>query len=143
VIDYKSGPVSVSAWIGPRPDDAQLPLYALAAGDEEIRAVAFARLKIGQLGFAGLARDENLLPGVDTVQKHRTAKKAADSWNALLARWREELDALGENYASGDARIDPKRGLATCQRCDLQTLCRVHERFNIPAGDDALEEEEE
>jgi probable DNA repair protein len=141
VIDYKSGPVSVSAWLGPRPDDAQLPLYALAAGDEEIRAVAFARLKIGQLGFAGLARDEGLLPGVETVRGHRTAKKVADSWDALLARWREELDTLGENYASGDARIDPKRGLATCQRCDLQTLCRVHERFCIPAGDDEEEEE--
>jgi probable DNA repair protein len=141
VIDYKSGPVSVSAWLGPRPDDAQLPLYALAAGDEEIRAVAFARLKIGQLGFAGLARDKDLLPGVETVETHRGAKKVADSWSGLLARWREELDALGENYASGDARIDPKRGLATCQRCDLQTLCRVHERFCIPAGDDEEEEE--
>ncbi len=142
VIDYKSGSVSVSAWLGPRPDDAQLPLYALAAGDEEIRAVAFARLKVGQLGFAGLARDEGLLPGVRCVEKSPGARRHAGSWSALLASWREELDSLGENYASGDARIDPKRGLATCERCDLATLCRVHERLGIPAGDDALEEEE-
>ncbi|HEX6633580.1 MAG TPA: PD-(D/E)XK nuclease family protein, partial [Usitatibacter sp.] len=141
VIDYKSGPVSVSSWLGPRPDDGQLPLYALAAGDEEIRAVAFARLKVGQLGFAGLARDEGLLPGVGTVDGHRAAKRHAASWSELLAKWREELDALGENYASGDARIDPKKSLATCERCDLQTLCRVHERFGMSAGDDAAEEE--
>ena len=142
VIDYKSGSVSVSSWLGARPDDAQLPLYALAAGDEEIRAVAFARLKVGQRGFAGLARDEGLLPGVETVDKHRGAKKVAESWPELLASWREALDGLGENYASGDARIDPKRGLATCERCDLAPLCRVHERLGVPAGDDALEEDE-
>jgi RecB family exonuclease len=142
VIDYKSGPVSVSSWLGPRPDDAQLPLYALAASDEEIRAVAFARLKVGQLAFVGLARDEGLLPEVKTVDGNRAAKKVAGSWNALLASWREALDSLGENYASGDARIDPKRGLATCERCDLGTLCRVHERRAVPADDDAIEEEE-
>lgn len=140
VIDYKSGPVSVSAWLGTRPDDGQLPLYALAAADEEIRAVAFARLKVGQLGFAGLARDEDLLPGVDTVAKHRGARQQAKSWNELLASWREALDRLGENYASGDASIDPKRGLATCARCDLATLCRVHERSAIPAGDDCADD---
>lgn len=142
VIDYKSGPVSVSSWLGPRPDDGQLPLYALAAGDEEIRAVAFARLKVGQLRFVGVARDEGLLPGVEGLRTHRTARKAAASWTELLASWREALDSLGENYASGDVRIDPKRGLATCQRCDLNTLCRVHERLAVPAGDDGIEEEE-
>ncbi|HUI99052.1 MAG TPA: PD-(D/E)XK nuclease family protein, partial [Usitatibacter sp.] len=142
VIDYKSGPVSVSAWLGPRPDDGQLPLYALAAGDEEIRAVAFARLKVGQLGFVGVARDAGLLPKVEGFRKHRSARKAAASWTELLASWREALDGLGENYASGDVRIDPKRGLATCERCDLSTLCRVHERVGTPAGDDAIEEDE-
>jgi probable DNA repair protein len=142
VIDYKSGRASVSDWLGPRPDNAQLPLYALAAGDEEIRAVAFARLKIGHLGFAGLARDEGLLPGVRTVEKHAAARKQAASWSALLERWHEELEALGENFASGDARIDPKRGLATCERCDLKTLCRVHERFAGLAADGDAEEDE-
>jgi hypothetical protein len=32
--------------------------------------------------------------------------------------------------------VSPKRGLQTCRHCDLQTLCRVHERLS------ALEEEE-
>jgi RecB family exonuclease len=142
VIDYKSGRASVSDWLGPRPDNAQLPLYALAAGEEDIRAVAFARLKVGQLGFVGLAREKNLLPGVDTVDKHRAASGQVGSWSELLARWHEELEALGENFASGDARIDPKRELATCERCDLKTLCRVHERLaSLGAGSDAEEDE--
>jgi len=141
VIDYKSGPVSVSSWLGPRPDDGQLPLYALAAGDEEIRAVAFARLKVGQLGFVGITRDEGVLPDVKGLRSHRSASKAAASWSQLLASWREALDSLGANYASGDVRIDPKRGLATCERCDLATLCRVHERLGALAEGDGEEEE--
>jgi len=140
VIDYKSGRASVSDWLGARPDDPQLPLYALAVGEEEIRAVAFARLKAGQMGFAGLARDNAALPGALTVDKHRGAK-AERSWPQLLARWREEVDALGEDFASGDARIDPKRALATCRRCDLHALCRVHERLGALAEGDGEEDE--
>ncbi|HEX3097912.1 MAG TPA: PD-(D/E)XK nuclease family protein, partial [Usitatibacter sp.] len=141
VIDYKSGRASVSDWLGPRPDDAQLPLYALAVGEDEIRAVAFARLKVGQMVFAGLARDKAALPGVPTVDRHPVAK-AEGSWPQLLARWREEVDALGEDFASGDARVDPKRMLATCRRCDLATLCRVHERLGALAEGDGAEDEE-
>jgi ATP-dependent helicase/nuclease subunit B len=142
VIDYKSGRASVSDWLGPRPDDAQLPLYALAVDEDELRAVAFARLKVGEMGFAGLARDKAALPDVPTVEKHRGAK-AVGSWTQLLARWREEVDALGENFASGDARIDPKHALDTCRRCDLRTLCRVHERFGALAERDGAGEEDE
>ncbi len=141
VIDYKTGVVSVSDWLGKRPDDAQLPLYALAAGDEEVRALAFARLRIGELGFAGLARDDGLLPEVSTVDRHPTARRQASSWGELLARWREELDALGESFASGNARVDPKHALRTCERCDLKTLCRVHERFGGLGTPDAAEVE--
>ena len=128
VIDYKSGQVGVSAWLGPRPDDAQLPLYALAAGDEEVRAVAFARLRTGRMEFVGLSRDENVLPGVKTVEKNRSARRYAATWPQLQAAWREQVDRLGEDFASGDARVDPKLAGLTCERCDLKPLCRVHER---------------
>jgi probable DNA repair protein len=135
VIDYKSGRVGVGAWIGERPDDVQLPLYTLAA-EEDVNAVAFARLKTGELAFVGLSRDAGVLPGVNTVEKDRVAKKIAANWSELLGRWREEVARLGENFASGDAAVDPKRLLNTCERCDLKPLCRVHERIG------ALMEEE-
>ncbi len=133
VIDYKSGAVSVSAWLGERPDDAQLPLYALAAGGETVRAVAFARLRTGQLGFVGLAADAAALPGVGTVEESRSARRHADSWAALRAIWRAQVDRLGAEFAQGEARVDPKRQLATCRLCDLRTLCRVHERLGALA----------
>jgi probable DNA repair protein len=143
VIDYKSGQVRVSAWLGARPDDAQLPLYALAAGEEDLRAVAFAGMKTGQLGYKGISREGNLIPGVYTVPDHRTAKRFVSSWSEMLATWRREIDRLGENFASGDARVDPKRALATCERCDLKPLCRVHERLGALAEDEDGEEVED
>ncbi len=141
IIDYKSGVSSVASWLGERPDDAQLPLYALAAEGDVVHAVAFARLKVGELGFKGLARHEGVLPGVDTVETHRTAKNLAASWDELLAHWRTQVDALGAGFAAGEARVDPKRALATCQRCELQPLCRVHERIGA-LGEGPGEEED-
>jgi probable DNA repair protein len=133
LIDYKSGRASPKEWLGERPDDPQLPLYALNAG-EDIATVAFARLKTGDMKFMGLSRAAHLVPGV----------KPALDWNALLAGWRKELEALGEGFAAGDARVDPKNLLQTCRECDLQPLCRVFERVNALAeGREAAEAEAE
>jgi ATP-dependent helicase/nuclease subunit B len=143
VIDYKTGRVSVGGWMGERPDDAQLPLYALAAGEGDVRAVAFARLRSGDLGFSGLAREAGTLPGVQPIDRYRGAG-AVGSWEELLAQWRREVDRLGEDFASGDARVDPKALLSTCRWCDLKPLCRVHERLtSLDEGDeeDAAEED--
>lgn len=140
VIDYKTGSPRVAGWLGERPDDPQLPLYALAAGDD-VAAVAFACLKKGQLGFAGLARAEGLLPGVGTVDKHRTAGKHHASWRELLDAWRQATARLAREFAQGAAGVDPKRPFATCTYCDLAALCRVRERLGTVAADDAAGDE--
>jgi ATP-dependent helicase/nuclease subunit B len=122
LIDYKTGRPTPNAWQGERPDDPQLPLYALSA-PEEIAAVAYAKLQTGGMRYMGFARDKGLV-------------QQAKDWSALLAGWKQSLEALGAGFAAGDARVDPKNGLATCRYCDLHTLCRVHERL------EALSEEE-
>jgi probable DNA repair protein len=122
VIDYKTGKPTPNDWMGPRPDDPQLPLYALNAR-EDISAVAFAKLKAGEMRYMGFSRRKDAIPEV---------KRALD-WDALLAGWRTELESLGEGFASGDARVDPKQMLRTCRYCDLHTLCRVYERVNALA----------
>jgi len=136
VIDYKSGSPRVAGWIGERPDDPQLPLYALAAGNE-VAVVAFARLKAGEFGFTGLAREEGLIPGVASVEGHRGAKRVASSWEALLGQWRASTDDLATRFARGESAVDPKRGLASCRHCELHPLCRVHERLGALAADEA------
>ena len=128
VIDYKTGAASAGDWLGERPDDPQLPLYAVS-GAENVIAVAFARLKPGDLGFRGVAREEGLIPGVATLDKLRAgAARDYGSWEDLLAGWRYELEALGREFAAGEARVDPKRGDLTCRWCELHALCRINER---------------
>jgi probable DNA repair protein len=130
LIDYKSGRPTPNDWMGPRPDDPQLPLYALNAR-EDISAVAFAKLKTGEMRYMGFSRRKDAIPEV----------KRALNWEALLAGWRSELEALGSGFASGDARVDPKEMLRTCRYCDLHTLCRVYERVNALAEAEDLVDE--
>lgn len=135
VIDYKTGAgSSPMLWLAPRPDDCQLPLYALAAAGEDVRAIAFARLKVGSLGFAGVAREKGLLPGVGAQLRSRT--RDAGTWDQMIESWREETGKLGHDFLASEASVDPKEKLATCDRCDLQPLCRVHERIGtLDEGD--------
>jgi hypothetical protein len=125
----------VSGWLGERPDDPQLPAYALAAGDE-VNAVAFACLKKGKLGFLGLAREEGLLPDVGTVDKHRAGGKLHASWGELLEAWRNATAELAREFANGEARVDPKKRFASCTYCELGALCRISERRGAAADED-------
>lgn len=139
VIDYKTGEARVAAWLGERPDEPQLPMYALAGG-EDVAAVVFAQLKAGKLAFRGLAREEGLLPGAGLVSRDRSDDaQAYDDWMQLLAGWRRELDALGRAIAAGEARVDPKHGPATCKACDQRLVCRVAE--GAPAGGEEAEQD--
>jgi ATP-dependent helicase/nuclease subunit B len=131
LIDYKTGRPTPNEWLNERPDDPQLPLYALNA-KEDIAAVAFARLKTGEMRYMGFSKGKDLIPEV----------KPAKDWNALVDGWKKELDALGTGFASGDARVDPKKLLQTCRYCDLQPLCRVYEKVNaFASGEDSGEDE--
>ena len=120
LIDYKTGRAPTpKVWEAPRPEDPQLPLYALHA-EEDIAAVAFAKLRPGDMKLMGFSRDEGAIPGV----------KKAKAWEPLLRSWKEETERLGGNFKAGEATVDPKRGLATCRNCDLHTVCRVYEKVN-------------
>ena len=140
IIDYKTGNASVAGWLGPRPDEPQVPLYALGSG-EDVAAAAFAIVKAGAAEFRGVAREAGLLPGVKTISEQKTAmaKQYAD-WRALLSGWQIELDGLGRGFASGEAQVDPKRGERTCEFCDLHSVCRINERaaelYLIEGGDE-------
>src|SRR5439155_17733768 len=86
LIDYKTGGLmSTRQWEGPRPDDPQVPLYAIAA-TEELAAVTFAKLRAGEMRFVGYSRVPNLLPDVAPPRSQ---------WPALLAQWKKDAEALG------------------------------------------------
>lgn len=117
LVDYKSGNVTRQDWLGERPGDPQLPLYALGA-TEDVSAIAFARLKRGEMKYTGYGRDDEVVD-------------RAKDWDGLKASWRAALETLARGFAGGDARVDPKKSLATCRHCDLAPLCRVHEKLAL------------
>lgn len=147
VVDYKSGNVSPQLWEMPRPEDVQLPLYAGFGLDEELRTqiagecgdgagdgdetaarvggLVFARVRAGDVGFAGRVGDAKatLLPnlsGANGLAKKRfTAEELMD--------WRDYIERMAREFLEGRAEVDPREYPKTCERCDLQALCRVHE----------------
>ncbi|HKW38379.1 MAG TPA: PD-(D/E)XK nuclease family protein [Burkholderiales bacterium] len=126
LIDYKtSRNLTPMQWQPPRPDDPQLALYAVSA-KEEVTAVAFARVRPGEMRFFGFSRDDEALPDV------RTAK----AWQPLLRDWKAEAEKLGGEFARGEAGVDPKKDLMTCRYCGLETLCRVYEKINVLAEEE-------
>lgn len=132
LIDYKTGRVTPKYWEGPRPDDPQLPVYAVNA-TAPVSALAYACLRTGASRFMGFSRADKVLPKV----------KQAKDWDALMAGWAGEVERLGRAFRDGGAEVDPKQPGVTCQRCSLQPLCRVHERLSALAIDDEDAGEEE
>ena len=122
VKDYKTGDVNVLKWQGERPEEPQLPLYAVTHGGQ-IKAVAYAGMKKGRLAFTGLGEDPELIEGVVPVSEIVTE----DSWRKHLSDWESNLEKLAEEYLHGEAGVMPRDNKA-CQYCDLHTLCRIHER---------------
>ncbi|MGD2130207.1 MAG: PD-(D/E)XK nuclease family protein [Lysobacterales bacterium] len=140
VLDYKTGKVSPVHWFGERPDDPQLPLYGVACRrDGELAGVAFAEIRANGMAFNGVVRDADVLPGLP-ASRSRALKDAAEQWPAVLDEWSEVLERLAGDFAAGEARVDPNRGLNTCRAhyCELAPLCRIREAL----GADAAESEE-
>ena len=132
VIDYKTGEPKPSALVLPRMDEPQLAMYALSRPN--VGAVAFAHVRTGGMEFRGIAKSADVATGVELVGKGRSAvSKIYSTWDGALGQWKAELDALGHEYATGVARVDPKRGPATCQQCEQQPFCRIAEKSTFGA----------
>jgi ATP-dependent helicase/nuclease subunit B len=140
VIDYKSGDVSPKSWDLPRPDDVQLPLYAGFALDEdqELGGLVFAKLRPGGHAFAGCvgAPSVTLIPGL----KNHTALAKGTLTAEQLMDWRDRIQQLAKDFLNGRAEVDPREYPNTCERCGLQTLCRIQEKQAV--AEDAEDGEE-
>jgi ATP-dependent helicase/nuclease subunit B len=142
VIDYKSGDVSPHSWDLPRPDDVQLPLYAGFAldDDQDLGGLVFAKLRPGDLAFAGCvgAPAATLIPGLKSGSS--LAKNALTA--EQLMDWRDCIEQLAKDFLNGRAEVDPREYPKTCERCGLQTLCRIQEQQAMIEGDEDLEDAE-
>jgi len=138
VIDYKTGRSSVSGWDGERPDEPQLPLYLLADADD-IAALAFAQVRLDDMGYKGLAAADGIAKGI-RVPKSEGDESAADAWQQRVDQWRTVISALGDAFVAGHAAVDPKQFPKTCSQCDLHLLCRVADRAVEPESAEGADE---
>jgi len=139
VVDYKTGAVSRSSWLGDRPKDPQLPLYALM--NEAVTGIAFARVQQQEPSFVPLGDDLGLSRKDTTVQAQLARSKTldADSWESLLAHWHVGLTALADDFAAGKAAIDPLP--QACQYCSLASVCRIDEGVTHSTEDSITSED--
>ncbi|MDR3478794.1 MAG: PD-(D/E)XK nuclease family protein [Gammaproteobacteria bacterium] len=131
IIDYKSGKNNpVKGWFGDRPDEPQLPLYCVIDPSETI-GIAFAQINPENMGFYGISQ---LSIGIDSVKNLAEMDHYTDAvnWNDQVLAWQKTLENLGDRFYQGDARVDPKDPVETCQYCKLQALCRVNETNPVP-----------
>ena len=120
VIDYKTGKTGKSAWAGDRPDEPQVPMYAVLGGSEDLGGVAFGQVRVGkEMAMPGLVRGDGVLP--PAKQPHMEG----GSFEGEVDRWKEVLDRLATQFAEGDVRIRPKSYPKTCQYCAQRLLCRL------------------
>ncbi len=126
IIDYKTGRVNTRVWLDERPDDPQLPLYALGQR-EHLAGIAFAQLRIGDLKYAGVADRAELAPGIEAVAAWKAAPADCQALPDLIDYWQRQLSALARSFGQGDSEVDPKDPRQTCRYCPQSTLCRIDE----------------
>ena len=117
VIDYKTGPQSPRRIDGDRPDEPQLPIYAVTS-DVSLSGVAFGVARLGELKFSGVVASDGVLPGLKPVAD-------SPSFPNRVREWGEVLDRIATDFRTGVATVDPKNGDQTCRYCWLDALCRV------------------
>ncbi len=132
LIDYKTGEVSAAGWLGDRPDEPQLPLYALLAREGPLHAVAFGKVVAGKkMEFVGYEEG-----AWGTLKK--PGEPPAGSLDAQRDEWRGVLTGLATDVWEGDARVTPKVYPKTCEYCAQRLLCRL----DVAALADDVEEED-
>jgi probable DNA repair protein len=136
IIDYKTGAaIDIKNWAGQRITEPQLPIYAALVNDE-VAAVVFAKVLLDKPGFAGVADEKDILPGVqgigDDKQKIFDPAEFPD-WIAVITHWRERLHAVAKEVKAGQAGVvfADEKGL---QYCEVLPLLRLPERCRLLAA---------
>ena len=126
IIDYKTGKRGTPTdWLRDRPRDVQLPLYTLAVGDA-VSATVIALLRPEGVQYKGLSEQKGTFPGrTTTLPEGRT-------WSTQLEVWREQLENLAREFASGDSRVF-KSDLAPAEG-PLAPLTRIYEQIALANG---------
>jgi len=123
LIDYKSG-LAGADWRGERPDNPQLPVYALLER-QALVAVAYGRISAAKCEFVV----ESERGGIFGLRARKSKMEGMKSFPALLGLWSQRIERLAREFAAGRAAVDPT--LHACRTCHLHGLCRVPSALDI------------
>ena len=117
LIDYKTGLASAD-WRGERPDNPQLPIYALLR-PQALVAVAYGKVNASECCFVAEAER----PGIFKQRGQKSPLEGLPTLAALIQVWSERIERLAGDFAAGRAEVAPT--LRACSTCRLHGLCRV------------------
>lgn len=145
IIDYKSGgqvgQASLANWAAERIEEPQLPIYAAflpapayaaVHGDisaaEGLAGVVFARVRLDECGFVGVAADAGLLPKVSALADARKLFPEAQfpDWESLVGHWRTRIAAIAREIRDGHAAVSFADEKALTY-CEVKPLLRLPE----------------
>ena len=131
IVDYKTGMVNRADWLSTRPQNPQLIAYALSL--ENTSSIAYASLHPDYYGYQGYCAEQSPIKNIKPI--HQITLSAADetpkvmnSWPTQIRMWESSLSEIIKAYREGSLLLNPAQGKTTCQQCQLQALCRIHER---------------
>ena len=117
LIDYKTG-AAARDWRGERPDNPQLPIYALLH-PQALVAVAYAKVNAAEPGFVSESERREIFNPRSRVSE----LEGMPNFAALVELWSRRVHRVAEEFVAGRAEVAPT--LDACKSCDLQILCRV------------------
>jgi probable DNA repair protein len=142
IIDYKTGLVdSTKTWFTYRPRAPQLGVYLLALEGETppvaVSAVAYGRLKAGEIEVVGLSAHRATWPALDDANEHEDPA----GWSGIKDFWRDRLPAIAAEMREGVATVTPRgpKNLP-CRVCRRQSFCRIRATALDGADAQALDE---
>ncbi|MBK8185773.1 MAG: PD-(D/E)XK nuclease family protein [Cellvibrio sp.] len=140
VLDYKTGKAEINDWASDRPNEPQVPLYAIA-NKEKVSGAAFGLLSENNIRFNGVAEDKEIAPGLTSIDKLRWefTDNLPMNWSNILEHWENVLSKLASKFLEGFAKVDPKNPNTSCRYCQLHSLCRIREQLDLEIETEAEE----
>jgi hypothetical protein len=150
IIDYKTGNTDIKAWLGERPEDAQMPIYALAFENENIKSISYAQIKTGDIKRVGVwfkseidqalekeSKQDKVLNSTFLFLQHNLqGEKQLSIRNldlptnkkALLNYWRDNLTSLANQILHGELPLFPSKDKTDARHTDYLDFARMTDK---------------
>lgn len=128
VIDYKTGSPNLNQWQGDRPEEPQLPLYAVCYS-AEIHALMFVEVNARQVRPIGLGDLTEPHDGITPIAQAK--QDLPEDWQQTCEHWNKTLTQLTEDFLQGEALATFKSQQAMRYYTDILPLTRQAEQVRL------------